>query len=524
MDSYFYGTTPNSLPICQQRRADLVNDLDYAYEWFDTTGHVFLSHYPDLGRAGFPNTFMVYEEKAAKGFNNAIKGYRYLTPDESTAQSPSIASEGVSSLLSDSHQSCRSMMSPDLDHGCNSPPAHSSVQGISGKEVTHVTSSFFSPMENAVDISRNSQLALVPLGSYEDMGRQDIWSHFAQPPLHNLPATSTEDSLKGMAYDESGGDSQVDWPSFHTQRTIKEEYCAQQAIFHEPLDETAAYPAEYAAHPTYNAAEKLSPILSPSASTAMGHYQQVAAVSPSSSPDGPGHGSCCKSCKKTTSAPKASPKPDDSTSCQALYCLFAFAGCDCRCKGKNEWKRHLKTQHLLSRIFACPHCPNKNFNRKDLFTQHYLRTHCTQAEQGAYKMKKTSPELDKMLQEKQAQAEKDETVSPPAAPTCLFQGCEARFTNDGTSWDKCLDHVSKHLEAMVAGNEAYRDYKFTHDQMVHFEALGAIAQGDHGRWILGAQSNGERARENKKKIGKRPANADAVESHKMSKRRRKDHY
>ena len=62
-------------------------------------------------------------------------------------------------------------------------------------------------------------------------------------------------------------------------------------------------------------------------------------------------------------------------------CAFAFAGCNSTFGSKNEWKRHIASQHLCLQYYRCSQCPQSvnegkgnEFNRKDLFTQH-LRRH-----------------------------------------------------------------------------------------------------------------------------------------------------
>ncbi|KAG5926725.1 hypothetical protein E4U53_003012 [Claviceps sorghi] len=523
MKSSPYFDIYSNLPqISQPQHPHIIGDLDHVDKFANAAGHAFMPFSSDHLPVVFPTSVVVDSESAVKALADAFKSYRYPTPDGSTAQSPSISSEEFSFHPSVSHRSCRSVISPDRDYGYNSSSGRSSTQGPSGMDLTHTTGFLKLPMEHPMDISHTSQLPLLPSGCYEDMERQGVFTRtFDRPSHHNVPpGTAIEDAIMGMSYDEPNQDRRTQ-SSFDTQRTAKEEYCVDQGIFQRLLDPTPSFtltcpPLSYCAD-TAEKPSHMSPSTSlPSNTHVLGsRHQQVVASSSSFS-----NGNCsnCKSCKKKV------PNLHDSTPCQALYCLFGFAGCDCRCKGKNEWKRHVKTQHLLSRLYTCPDCSNKNFNRKDLFSQHYIRMHTSQAEKEAVKMKKTTPEFDKKLEDKQAEAERDEASSPPEVPTCLFQGCDARFANDGTAWDKCLDHVSKHLEAMVAGKEAFRNYNFTHQQLAHFETLGAITQADHGRWVLGPQSNGERARENKKKIGKRPADADAVDCHKVNKRHQKGNH
>lgn len=469
-------------------------------EYQDATGNPFMSLSPDHPLATFSNAAVVASDAAAKLSADVTKGHRYLTPDYSTAQSPSVASEGFSSHFSDSRQSGRSIMSPDRDQGPSHMEAH--MPG------------FYVPLETPVDMPHHLRQHLC---------------NIVTRPHHSVPATAPQEPMMSMPYSDQGHSAHS---IFGIPRTVKEACCGgggKQGLFQEVLDDKTLFPADGAPRP-FNAdrsSHLFSSIPANHPPTLARHHQhQVAALSastssPASTSFPQGDASNCKSCTKM-SAHKLTREPHEPA-CRALHCLFAFAGCDCRCKGKNEWKRHLKTQHLLSRLYTCPDCPKKNFNRKDLFTQHYIRMHASQKEKEAVKAKRALAEFDDLLRDKQAQADRGESRSPPEVPSCLFQGCDAVFSNDGTAWEKCLDHVSKHLEAMVAGKEAYRDYNFTPDQLAYFEAVGAITKDDHDCWVLGAQSNGERARENKKKIGKRPADADAVHCHTMNKRRKGKH-
>jgi len=63
-------------------------------------------------------------------------------------------------------------------------------------------------------------------------------------------------------------------------------------------------------------------------------------------------------------------------------CAFSFAGCTSTFGSKNEWKRHIASQHLCLTFYRCSSCPQSTvegkgneFNRKDLFTQHLRRMH-----------------------------------------------------------------------------------------------------------------------------------------------------
>ncbi|KAJ4306187.1 hypothetical protein N0V88_000983 [Collariella sp. IMI 366227] len=67
-------------------------------------------------------------------------------------------------------------------------------------------------------------------------------------------------------------------------------------------------------------------------------------------------------------------------------CVFDFAGCPSTFASKNEWKRHVATQHLLLNYYVCTDgacatkpppsspCTGAIFNRKDLFGNGFLVT------------------------------------------------------------------------------------------------------------------------------------------------------
>ncbi|CAK7197612.1 hypothetical protein SEUCBS139899_000260 [Sporothrix eucalyptigena] len=61
-----------------------------------------------------------------------------------------------------------------------------------------------------------------------------------------------------------------------------------------------------------------------------------------------------------------------------FVCRFNFAGCNETFSTKNEWKRHIMSQHITPGYYFCAHegCQYpKHFVRKDLFVQHLWRMH-----------------------------------------------------------------------------------------------------------------------------------------------------
>jgi hypothetical protein len=142
----------------------------------------------------------------------------------------------------------------------------------------------------------------------------------------------------------------------------------------------------------------------------------------------------------------------------------------------------------------------KEFSRKDLFKHHFMRMHCSREDLEAWKRKSATPAVLARLEEALLQAgrARRDPHPPPPARECFMEGCESLFA-EPDSWVQCLEHVAKHYYATANGQEEERQCKFTPEQLQYFQQVGAIVPQSHG-WTLGAQSNGERARRNKKKV------------------------
>ncbi|KAK3686085.1 hypothetical protein B0T22DRAFT_240973 [Podospora appendiculata] len=135
-------------------------------------------------------------------------------------------------------------------------------------------------------------------------------------------------------------------------------------------------------------------------------------------------------------------------------CAFSFAGCTSTFGSKNEWKRHIASQHLCLQYYRCSSCPQgsadskgNEFNRKDLFTQHLRRMH------APFAIKKAIPKGDNG----KLQAEWDTHVKemqasclvtrrqPPQRSACPKSDCQSIFEGPG-SWDEWTEHVGRHME------------------------------------------------------------------------------
>lgn len=134
-------------------------------------------------------------------------------------------------------------------------------------------------------------------------------------------------------------------------------------------------------------------------------------------------------------------------------CAFSFAGCMSTFGSKNEWKRHIASQHLCLQYYRCSSCPQNSadgkgneFNRKDLFTQHLRRMH------APFAIKKAIPKGDGKLQGEWDGHVKEMQASclvtrrqPPQRSACPKPDCQSVFEGPG-SWDEWTEHVGRHME------------------------------------------------------------------------------
>jgi len=134
-------------------------------------------------------------------------------------------------------------------------------------------------------------------------------------------------------------------------------------------------------------------------------------------------------------------------------CAFAFAGCSSTFGSKNEWKRHIASQHLCLTYYRCSSCPQSSadgkgneFNRKDLFTQHLRRMH------APFSIKKAINKGDGKLHADWESHVKEMQSSclvirrqPPQRSACPKSDCQSVFEGAG-SWDEWTEHVGRHME------------------------------------------------------------------------------
>lgn len=228
----------------------------------------------------------------------------------------------------------------------------------------------------------------------------------------------------------------------------------------------------------------------------------------------------CPHCSSTFQSVSALHKHTLASHTRPFTCSFSRYGCPSTFGSKNEWKRHVSSQHLRLGIYrcdigACVPLPNQHrrkssassigyqkstrgpvggsaapatgtghndFNRKDLFTQHVRRMHCPPASASRAEQDAFDASLE-LTRERCWISLRD----PPPRSTCGFcchgrtgskkahvhvkdEDCEAEDDTtegkevvfEGTgAWDERMEHVGKHLEAGETGereDENLRDW------------------------------------------------------------------
>lgn len=238
----------------------------------------------------------------------------------------------------------------------------------------------------------------------------------------------------------------------------------------------------------------------------------------------------CPNCHQTFATPSAMHKHNLTAHTRPFICTFGPYGCLSRFGSKNEWKRHVSSQHIQPGVWRCdqgacipqpfshrrssssttskrrgakasehndiivvgggggPHIDAgfNEFNRKDLFTQHLRRMHAPArsapaAEKGAF---------EASLEETRQRCW-IKTREPPQASVCGYccdgdremGGMKSEGMFEGPdSWDERMEHVGRHLERGHAGRE-WREDVGLREWMVR-EGL-IVWDGEGGRWVLG---------------------------------------
>ncbi|KAH7076768.1 hypothetical protein BKA63DRAFT_468709 [Paraphoma chrysanthemicola] len=175
-------------------------------------------------------------------------------------------------------------------------------------------------------------------------------------------------------------------------------------------------------------------------------------------------------------------------------CPLAAYSCNSTFSSKNEWKRHVSTQHIKLGFWRCDLCPPStdpnddqtfyynDFNRKDLFTQHLRRMHAVPKDSHS-RSSKEFPVNEDNLPEHQTRCLQSLRTAPQQS-SCLF--CERTFEGP-LSWDERMEHVGRHLEKDRKGSIDMLDVKSWNEDKALEDYLldeGLIVR-EHGSWKIG---------------------------------------
>ncbi|PLB51015.1 hypothetical protein P170DRAFT_474562 [Aspergillus steynii IBT 23096] len=170
-----------------------------------------------------------------------------------------------------------------------------------------------------------------------------------------------------------------------------------------------------------------------------------------------------------TSKAKPNGKKAPEASNRLFVCSFSHYGCPSTFVSKNEWKRHVASQHVQLGFFRCDvgRCNLNNlsrdnnqvsedgascdevrlvndFNRKDLFTQHQRRMHAPWVKRNR-KQPVTEDErhnFELTLDEVRARCWHEQRTAPLRSQ-CGF--CGQEFSGP-RSWNERMEHVGRHYE------------------------------------------------------------------------------
>jgi len=188
----------------------------------------------------------------------------------------------------------------------------------------------------------------------------------------------------------------------------------------------------------------------------------------------------------------------NDTSNRSFPCALATYGCPSTFGSKNEWKRHVNTQHMRLGYWRCDQCPSSNntkpndFNRKDLFNQHVRRMHPTTTTTTSTETKpprRKSRSISEHGDGDQALADKATRCyrrlrTPPVDTGCMF--CDAVF-HGPQAWDERMEHVGKHMEAEKKRGDGLGtglgDWRVD-EAMEEWLSTERIIVRVKGRWVL----------------------------------------
>jgi hypothetical protein len=209
-----------------------------------------------------------------------------------------------------------------------------------------------------------------------------------------------------------------------------------------------------------------------------------------------------KSKTKTGPRRRSSNKNGES---RPFICSFSHYGCESRFSSKNEWKRHVSSQHLQLGFYRCdsgPCDPNfqshtggnrtyNDFNRKDLFTQHHRRMHTPWTPANKPPSKKVNDDFEESLEDVRQRCWRERRQAPKRS-RCIF--CPVQFDGE-SAWEERMEHIGKHFEKAEREKKDLGEGGEDPELRIWALAQGIVFKGEDGScWLQCLQGTGRTAR------------------------------
>ncbi|MCJ1390547.1 hypothetical protein MMC18_003407 [Xylographa bjoerkii] len=211
-----------------------------------------------------------------------------------------------------------------------------------------------------------------------------------------------------------------------------------------------------------------------------------------SSTSGIGPTAMCSHCKQTLSSKAALSKHVSTVHTRPFTCTFRLYGCPATFGSKNEWKRHVSSQHLRLGIWRCdlgsclppplnhgeaedPEPTYNEFNRKDLFTQHLRRMHsppssCSQHEKDHFAISLEAACTRCLI----------DIRSAPPYSTCGYcpTGHQGTVFEGVGLWEARMEHVGRHLESGHGEDKQWVEDTVLRDWMIAEGLVERVGGGE----------------------------------------------
>ncbi|MCJ1439253.1 hypothetical protein MMC27_008645 [Xylographa pallens] len=207
----------------------------------------------------------------------------------------------------------------------------------------------------------------------------------------------------------------------------------------------------------------------------------------------------CSHCKEILSSKAALSKHISTVHTRPFTCTFRLYGCPATFGSKNEWKRHVSSQHLRLGIWRCdlgsclPPSPHHDeaedpepiyneFNRKDLFTQHLRRMHspptsCSQHEKDHFAATLEAACTRCLIDIRSPPPYSSCGYCPPGQQGTVFEGLGL--------WEARMEHVGRHLESGHGEEKQWVEDTVLRDWMIAEGLVERVGGGE--LWLVGLQ-------------------------------------